>query len=78
MYGPFCRARTVESWRAEHAIGVNAYRRFRHLPRLLPGVQNAPYRRDGGATGQAFCSHVRWDSEQARSARIADFERLPR
>jgi dihydrofolate reductase len=31
-----------------------------------------PDRRDGGATGQAFRSHVRWDSEQARSARIAE------
>lgn len=24
------------------------YRQFRHLPRLLPGVQNAPDRRDWG------------------------------
>jgi hypothetical protein len=28
------------------------------------GPTGVPYRRDGGATGQAFCSHVRWDSER--------------
>jgi hypothetical protein len=39
--------------------------------------RGAPYRRDGGATGQAFCSHARWDSEQARSALIAEHGRTP-